>query len=86
MRLDLVLKQAAIIKRRTVAKTLAENGHIEINGKISKPSSDVKEGDILTLHLGKRLLKVKISFIKRGSKEIPNYVIITNTTDDVKSW
>ena len=85
MRLDLVLKQAAVVRRRTVAKTLAENGKIEINGKVSKPSSDVKDGDLLTLHLGKRLLEVKITFIKRGSKDIPTYEIVTNTADDIES-
>ena len=85
MRLDLVLKQAAVIKRRTVAKTLAENGHIEINGKVSKPSSDVKDGDILTLHLGKRLLEVKITYTQRGSRQVPQYEILTNTTDEIES-
>lgn len=73
MRLDLVLKQAAIIKRRTVAKELAETGHIKINDKVSKPSSDVKENDILTLRLGPRELKVQIHFVLKGKKEVPTF-------------
>ena len=36
MRLDLVLKQSGLIKRRTVAKELAERGRILINDR--KPS------------------------------------------------
>ena len=73
MRLDLVLKLSGLIKRRTVAKELADRGHILINDKVSKPSSEVKDGDILELHLGNRLLVVEISFIERFKKEFPVY-------------
>ena len=73
MRLDLVLKLSGLIKRRTVAKELADRGHILINDKASKPSSEVKDGDILELHLGNRLLVVEISFIERFKKEFPVY-------------
>ena len=73
MRLDLVLKQSGLIKRRTVAKELADRGRILINDKVSKPSSEVKEGDILELHLGNRVLVVEINFIERFKKEYPVY-------------
>lgn len=73
MRLDLVLKLSGLIKRRTVAKELAERGRILINDKVSKPSSEVKNGDILELHLGNRILIVEISFIEKYKKEFPVY-------------
>ena len=73
MRLDLVLKQSRIIKRRTIAKELCDAGKIEINGKVSKPSSEVKDGDILTLKLGTKLLKVKITYQQQGKREIPTF-------------
>lgn len=73
MRLDVVLKQSGLIKRRTVAKTISDNGHILINGKVSKPSSDVKEGDHLSLHLGARQIEVIIKFETKGKREIPTY-------------
>ena len=73
MRLDLVLKQSGLIKRRTVAKELADRGRILINDKVSKPSSEVKEGDILELHLGNRVLVVEINFIERFKKEYTVY-------------
>ena len=47
MRLDLVLKLSGLIKRRTIAKELADRGRILINERTAKPSSEVKEGDIL---------------------------------------
>ena len=73
MRLDLVLKLSGLIKRRTVAKELADRGRILINDKVAKPSSDVKEGDILELKLGNRVLVVEINFELRYKKEFPVY-------------
>lgn len=48
MRLDKYLKVSRIIKRRTVAKEIADQGRIDINGKTAKSSNDVKTGDELT--------------------------------------
>ena len=73
MRLDLVLKLSGLIKRRTVAKELADRGRILINDKVAKPSSEVKEGDILELRLGNRVLVVEISYELRYKKEFPVY-------------
>ena len=42
MRLDKFLKVTRIIKRRTVAKELADNGNIVVNGDVKKSSYDVK--------------------------------------------
>ena len=74
MRLDLVLKQSGIIKRRTVAKALAENGKIFVDGKVAKPSTEVKDGAVLTLHLGMHLIEVEIHYEVRGKKEVPTFI------------
>lgn len=73
MRLDLVLKISGLIKRRTVAKELAERGKILINDRVAKPSSEVKEGDTLELRLGNRILVVEINYILKFKKEFPVY-------------
>lgn len=73
MRLDLLLKQSGLIKRRTVAKELAERGRILVNDRVAKPSSEVKAGDILELRLGNRILIVEISFEERYKREFPVY-------------
>ena len=73
MRLDLVLKQSRIIKRRTIAKELCDAGRISVNGKVAKPSFEVKDGDILSLKLGEKLLNVKITYTMQGKREIPCY-------------
>ncbi len=70
MRLDKYLKVARIIKRRTIAKEAAEKEKVEINGKIAKPSSLVKENDILTLYLGLKIIKVKITSLTPKKDEL----------------
>ena len=79
MRLDVVLKLSGLIKRRTVAKELAERGRILINDRVAKPSSEVREGDHLELHLGNRVLIVEINFVERFKKEFPTYKEILTT-------
>ena len=60
MRLDKYLKVSRIIKRRTVAKEASEGGRVMINGKAAKPSSDVKEGDVLEIRFGEKMAKYRI--------------------------
>lgn len=63
MRLDKFLKVARIIKRRTVAKNVAENEKIKINGTIRKPSTDVKVNDIVELEYYDKTIKFKILIV-----------------------
>ena len=60
MRIDKYLKVSRLIKRRTVAKDICEGDKIQINGRIAKPSGEVKPGDIVTLMLGRSILEVKV--------------------------
>ena len=64
MRLDKFLKITRIIKRRTVAKELADNGNISINGEEKKSSYNVKKEDILDIKYFNKNIKVRI-------KELP---------------
>jgi len=64
MRLDKFLKITRIIKRRTVAKELADNGNISVNGEEKKSSYSVKKGDILDIKYFNKNIKVRI-------KELP---------------
>ncbi|UQS82334.1 RNA-binding S4 domain-containing protein [Bombilactobacillus folatiphilus] len=60
MRLDKYLKLSRLVKRRTIAKELADKGRIELNGRVAKSASDVTIGDQLILHYGDRQIKVEI--------------------------
>ena len=64
MRVDKFLKVSRLIKRRTVAKEACDKGLVFINGKQVKGSDQVKEGDILELHLGDKVMKVEVLKIK----------------------
>ncbi|WP_333860201.1 RNA-binding S4 domain-containing protein [Clostridium sp.] len=69
MRLDKYLKVSRIIKRRTIAKEACEGGRVNINGKVAKPSSEVKEGDIIEIKYANRSLKAKIIDIQNHVKK-----------------
>lgn len=60
MRLDKFLKVSRVIKRRTVANEAADSGRISINGKIVKPSYEVKVGDIIEIKFGDKISKFEI--------------------------
>ena len=60
MRLDKYLKVARILKRRTVSKELAANERVVVNGKTAKPSTAVKEGDVIEVTFGSRCLVVRV--------------------------
>lgn len=84
MRLDKYLKVSRIIKRRTVAKEVADKGRVSINGKVAKSGSEVKVGDELTLQFGNKTLVVRIDQIvdttkKDEAKEM--YTILSETAE-----
>ena len=60
MRLDKFLKISRVIKRRTVANQAADNGRVIVNGKVVKPSYDVKLGDIVEIKFGDKTSKFEI--------------------------
>lgn len=69
MRLDKFLKVSRLIKRRTLAKEVADQGRIKINGNVAKASSDVKVGDELTVQFGRKIVTAKIEKIVETTKK-----------------
>ena len=69
MRLDKFLKVSRLIKRRTLAKEVADQGRISINGNQAKASSDVKPGDELTVRFGQMLVTVQVNELKDTTKK-----------------
>lgn len=60
MRLDKYLKVSRLIKRRTVANEACDAGRVLINNKPAKASTNVKEGDIITIQFGNKDVKVQV--------------------------
>ena len=64
MRLDKFLKVSRIIKRRTLSKEMSEASRVKVNGKIAKPSTKLKIGDIIEVEFGRSLLTVQVKELK----------------------
>ncbi len=54
MRLDKYLKITRILKRRTQAKELCDEGRIFINDRVAKASSSVRIGQVITVDFKRR--------------------------------
>ena len=73
MRIDKYLKVSRLIKRRTVAKEVADHEKITINGKVCKPSTEIKVNDIVQIRFGLKLVTFKVlnvnEYVKKNEAE-----------------
>lgn len=69
MRLDKYLKVSRIIKRRSVAKEVADKGRIKVNGILAKSSTDLKVNDEIEIRFGNKLLTVRVLEMKDSTKK-----------------
>ena len=60
MRLDKWLKVSRLIKRRTVAQEACDGGHVSLNGRVAKPSAELKVGDTVEISFGSRTLRAEV--------------------------
>ena len=75
--MDLFLKVARIVKRRSLAKELCDEGVVRVNGLPAKPSKEVRVGDVIEVDTITRYLKLKVLEVpkeknvsKKKAKEI----------------
>ena len=76
MRLDKFLKLSRVIKRRTVANEAADNGRISVNGKIVKPSYEVKVSDIIEIKFGDKISSFEILKIPKNQADVQDIIKI----------
>ena len=79
MRLDKFLKVSRLIKRRTVANEACDAGRVLVNDKTAKASLNVKEGDVIEIQFGTRVVKVEVLDVqetvrKDEAKELYRYI------------
>lgn len=89
MRLDKFLKVSRLIKRRTLAKEVSDQGRIAINGSVAKASSIVKVGDELKVRFGQKIVTVSIDGIKEMAKKdeaATMYTIISEEAVDSNKY
>lgn len=69
MRLDKFLKLSRLIKRRTVAKDVSDQGRVWINGRDAKPSSTVKIGDELSIQFGQKKVTIRVEALTESTRK-----------------
>jgi ribosomal 50S subunit-recycling heat shock protein len=69
MRLDKFLKVSRLIKRRTVAKDVSDQGRVWINGREAKASSTVKAEDELIIRFGQKSITVRVERVAETTKK-----------------
>ena len=60
MRLDKYLKVSRLIKRRSVANEACDTGRVSVNGRPAKASYDIKEGDVIEIRFGEKLIRAEV--------------------------
>ncbi|MDD3237172.1 MAG: RNA-binding S4 domain-containing protein [Candidatus Gastranaerophilales bacterium] len=70
MRLDKYLKVSRLIKRRTVANDVSDQGRIYVNDNVAKPSKQLKEGDVIKIVQANKNILVKVVKIPIGNVSI----------------
>lgn len=70
MRIDKYLKVSRVIKRRTVAKEVANHERILVNDRAVKASYQVKIGDIITIEFGNKIIKIKVLSLQESTKKV----------------
>ena len=67
MRLDKFLKVARIIKRRSVANQACSGQRVLVNDRDSKPSKQLKEGDMITVFFGNKSITLRVNKLPSGN-------------------
>ncbi|GAB4072140.1 RNA-binding S4 domain-containing protein [Barrientosiimonas marina] len=69
MRLDKFLKVSRLVKRRPLAKEIAGQGRITINGQPAKASTVLSEGDELVIKFGQKVVTLDVTNLREDAKK-----------------
>lgn len=73
MRVDKFLKISRLVKRRTLAKEVCDQGRVKLNQRPCKASSVVAVGDYLSIRFGQKEVTVRVErLLDSASKEQAN--------------
>ena len=64
MRIDKFLKVSRLLKRRTLAQEACDGQRVSVNGRIVKPSYNIKIGDVVEIGFNSGAVKFEILDIK----------------------
>ncbi|NQX64103.1 RNA-binding S4 domain-containing protein [Paenibacillus qinlingensis] len=69
MRIDKFLKVSRLIKRRTVAKDVSDQGRVWINDRDAKASTHVKVGDELSIQFGQKKVTIRVELLTESTRK-----------------
>lgn len=84
MRLDKFLKVSRLVKRRTLAKEIADQGRIKVNGNVAKAGTNIAAGDQLEIEFGQKLLSLQVDKLKETVKKEEASDLYTVTEEKLK--
>ncbi|MFT2204962.1 RNA-binding S4 domain-containing protein [Staphylococcus chromogenes] len=61
MRLDKYLKVSRLIKRRTLAKEISDQGRVKVNGQTAKAGTNVKVDDTIEIQFGQKIVTINVT-------------------------
>jgi len=67
MRLDVALHELRLFKSRSQASVAIQDGAVQLNGEVVKPSHGVRPGDRLTIVSGTATRTIEVLDLPRGS-------------------
>ncbi|MCG1009499.1 RNA-binding S4 domain-containing protein [Salinicoccus sp. ID82-1] len=60
MRLDKFLKVSRVIKRRTLAKEISDDGRVKVNDRVAKAGTELSVGDIVEIEFGRKIVTLEV--------------------------
>lgn len=69
MRIDKYLKNARIIKRRTIAKEACEQGRVMVNGREAKPGTELRIGDLIQIRFGNKEMNIRVTSLDESPRK-----------------
>lgn len=69
MRLDKFLKVSRLIKRRSLAKEVADQGRVTINGNKAKAGTNVQAGDDIVIRFGQKRVTIRVNTVKETTRK-----------------
>jgi len=89
VRLDKFLQVARIVKRRSLAQELCEDGAVSVNGQVAKAGRTLKPGDTLVIRMRHQVLHATVLSVPVGnvSKERAAELYRVERVEEVtESW
>jgi ribosomal 50S subunit-recycling heat shock protein len=67
LRIDKYLQVSRLVKRRANAKEVCDAGRVTVNGRLAKPGTEVKVGDLVSLTWGRKTTEVEVLAVPERS-------------------